>query len=98
GRARFTAGLGLLGVSGVKIDAKLVDPGGSGRTQGSKVTLGSALLDAGAQLDAGPVFFEIALFLHLHGVASVRDEAGDRLLYESPGVRGGLRVGLGMPF
>lgn len=97
GRGRFTAGVGLFGVSGTKIDAKLAHPGTS-RTQGSTVAFGSAILDAGAQLDAGPVFFEFLLFLHLHGVASVHDLAGERLMYESPGVRGGLRVGLGMPF
>lgn len=97
GRVRFTAGTGF-GVHGATVDAKLVRGPTTVDKKGSGVGL-SWLLDAGGQLDAGPLFIEGVIFLDIHGVGAVRDrESDERLLQASPGARVGARIGLGIPF
>jgi hypothetical protein len=94
GKVRFTAGMGF-GLHGTK--AKVTDNNLPER-QGSTVT-GSFLLDAGLQIDAGPIFLEPVLFFDVHGVASVRDDiTHDRILEDSPATRYGLRLALAVPF
>jgi hypothetical protein len=96
GKVRFTAGTGA-GARSASIDASLVDRGSKVPRSGQGWGL-SWLLDAGIQVDTGPVFLEGVLFADVHGVAAVEDAAGARLLQSSPGARLGLRVGLGIPF
>ena len=58
-----------------------------------------ALFDLGGQFDlgGGAVFLKPALFFDVHGIGSVRNAVTDRLLEDSPAVRIGLRLGLGIP-
>lgn len=98
GKIRFTSGAGF-GLHGLAVEAKLARPGSTLTKNGTGVGF-SFLVDAGMQADAGPVFLEIAAFLNVHGVGPVRDndEPEGRFFYASPATRGGLRVGLGIPF
>jgi hypothetical protein len=98
GKYRFTVGSGF-GLSGVSVDSTLSHSGPSVSKKGSGVGF-SWLIDAGAQLDLGPVFLEAAVFLDIHSVVSVRDDDPQegRFLYASPATRAGLRAGLGIPF
>ena len=101
GAVRFTTGMGF-GVHGVS--ATLTEPTSpsptSTVTRKASGTAFSFFLDLGIQFDAGPVWFETLLFLDAHGVGPVRDEDKpyDRFLFSSPATRGGLRLGLGVPF
>lgn len=97
GKLRFTAGTGF-GVHGGSVEAKLIRGPQTVDKKGSGVGL-SWLVDLGAQVDAGPVFLEGALFFDVHGVGAVRDrETDERFLQASPAARMGLRLGLGIPF
>ncbi|MBX3230690.1 MAG: PEGA domain-containing protein [Labilithrix sp.] len=95
GKSRFTAATGF-GVHGLTVESTA--PNGVTR-KGSGVAA-SWLIDAGGQFDLGPLFLEACLFFDVHGVGSVADDAApdSRFLLASPAVRGGLRVGLGIPF
>jgi len=98
GKVRFTSGAGF-GLHGLGIETKIAERGSARTKHGTGVGF-SLLVDAGMQIDAGPVFFEAAAFLNFHGVGAVRDEEEPegRLLYASPATRGGLRLGVGIPF
>lgn len=97
GPVRFTSGTGI-GVHGISVEGKLVTPSGNVTKRGSGTTF-SWLVDAGLQVDAGPVFFEGVVFFDVHGVGTARaEDTGDRLLQASPATRIGLRLGLGIPF
>jgi hypothetical protein len=101
GKLRFTAGTGF-GLHGISIDAKVNETQGSVTKKEERKGSGVAaswLLDMGLQVEAGPVFAEAALFVDVHGIGTVKDTAEDRrMLQSSPGFRGGLRLGLGIPF
>jgi hypothetical protein len=107
GKVRFVAGTGV-GVHGIsmKQEEQLTTSNALGGTNSStgKTTDAAGiafawLVDAGAQFDLGPLFLEAALFLNLHGVGPVEEDASNRrALLASPAVRSGLRVGLGIPF
>jgi hypothetical protein len=107
GKVRFVAGTGV-GVHGIsmKQEEQLTSSNAIGGTNVStgKTTDAAGiafawLVDAGAQFDLGPLFLEAALFLNLHGVGPVEEDASKRrALLASPAVRSGLRVGLGIPF
>lgn len=98
GKVRFTGGAGF-GVHGLAVQSRLAQQGSTLTKQGQGVGF-SLLLDAGMQVDAGPVFLELAAFVNVHGVGAVRDDdpPEGRFFYASPATRGGLRVGLGIPF
>jgi hypothetical protein len=91
---RFTAASGF-GVHGLTVDAKLPTRSHKGNGVGW-----SWLIEAGAQIDLGPVFVEAAIVLDVHSIPSVRDDEPpeNRFLLSSPAVRGGGRIGLGIPF
>lgn len=96
GRVRFTTAVGI-GLHEIKAE---VTETGSPSRKGSTIT-GSFAFDIGGQIEAGPVYFEPVLFFDWHGVGSVRDESSpghERILEDSPGLRWGLRLALGMPF
>jgi hypothetical protein len=97
-KVRFTAATGF-GVHGLGVESKLARPGSTLTKKGQGVGF-SWLIEAGMQADMGPLFLELAIFLDVHGVGSVRDDDAPegRLFYASPSTRGGLRVGLGIPF
>lgn len=96
GKVRFTTGTGF-GLHSNAVDAKLGKVGGTS-VSGSRLST-SWMLDFGAQFDTGPVFFEPIIFFDVNGIGSVRSEpSGNRLLESSPGVRVGIRLGLGVPF
>jgi hypothetical protein len=101
GPVRFTTGMGfgIHGLSATLTEPTSPDPN-SVVTRKANGTAFSWFFDLGLQFDAGPVFFETLLFLDTHGVGPVRDEAPpyDRFLFSSPATRGGLRLGLGVPF
>jgi hypothetical protein len=59
---------------------------------------GSWRLEGGVQIDAGRVFLDGALFFDVHGVGGAQGDNGERLLYASPAVRGGIRLGVGATF
>lgn len=98
GKTRLTAATGI-GLHGINVESELAVPGSSLEKSGGGVAF-AWLVDAGMQADVGPVFLEGALFLDVHGVGPVRGDTSpkDRLLLSSPALRGGLRVGLGIPF
>ncbi len=98
GKVRFTAATGF-GLHGLGVESKLAQPPITVTKKGSGVGF-SWVLDSGIQIETGPVFFELALFLNVHGTGPVRDDAPpeDRFFYASPATRGGLRAGLGIPF
>ena len=98
GKVRFTGGAGF-GVHGLAVESRLAQRGSTLTKQGQGVGF-SLLLDAGMQADVGPLFLELAAFVNVHGVGAVRDDDPPkaRLFYASPATRGGLRVGLGIPF
>ncbi len=98
GKVRFTAGAGF-GLHGLVVSSRLAQQASTLTKEGSGVGF-SMLVDAGMQFDLGPVFLEAAAFLNVHGVGPVRDKQlpGDRFFYASPATRGGLRLGLGIPF
>ncbi len=98
GKVRFTCGAGF-GVHGLAVESRLAERGSTRTKHGSGVGF-SFLVDAGAQFDVGPLYFEGAIFLDVHGVGAVRDDDAPepRLFYASPATRGGLRLGLGIPF
>ena len=98
GKIRFTTGAGF-GLHGLGVQSKLAEPGSTLTKKGKGVGF-SLLVDAGMQADVGPLFLELALFLNVHGVGPVRDDEAPagRFFYASPATRGGLRVGLGIPF
>jgi hypothetical protein len=101
GKVRFTTATGL-GLYGIAMNEKYPTSAtatGTTERKGSGVAF-SWLFDIGAQFEVGPVFFEAVVFLDVHGVGPVRDDdaPNDRFLASSPGVRGGLRLGLGIPF
>jgi hypothetical protein len=98
GKVRFTAATGV-GVERLGVESKIAQPGSTlTKTGGGFGATWAA--EAGMQAEVGAVFLEIALFLNVHGVGGVTDDAGtgSRLLYASPATRGGLRLGLGLPF
>jgi hypothetical protein len=107
GKVRFAAGTGV-GVHGISMKQaeQLTSANALGGTNTStgKTTDAAGiafawLVDAGVQFDLGPLFLEAALFLNLHGVGPVEEDASNRrALLASPAVRSGLRVGLGIPF
>jgi hypothetical protein len=97
GKVRFVAGTGF-GLALAQVDAKVVNGPDTDTKKGNGVGL-SWLLDGGMQFDAGPLFLEGVLFLDVHGTGAVKDDKQDtRYLQASPAVRGGLRIGLGIPF
>jgi hypothetical protein len=98
GKVRFTAATGF-GLHALGVETKIAEQGSTRTKKGSGLGF-SWLIDMGVQADAGPLFLEAALFLNVHGTGPVRDDdpPEDRLLYASPATRGGLRVGLGIPF
>ncbi|MCW5837383.1 MAG: tetratricopeptide repeat protein [Labilithrix sp.] len=98
GKVRFTTGAGF-GLHGLGVESKLAQPGRTLTKKGTGVGF-SFLVDAGMQADVGPLFLELAAFLNVHGVGPVRDDSAPegRFFYASPATRGGLRVGLGIPF
>ena len=98
GKVRFTAGAGF-GLHGLAVHSRLAQQATTLTKEGNGVGF-SMLVDAGMQFDLGPVFLEAATFLNVHGVGPVRDKQlpGDRFFYASPATRGGLRLGLGIPF
>ncbi len=98
GKVRFTGGAGF-GIHGLAVQSRLAQKGSTLTKQGQGVGF-SLLLDAGMQADIGPVFLELAAFVNVHGVGAVRDDdpPEGRFFYASPATRGGLRVGLGIPF
>ena len=98
GKVRFTSGAGF-GLHGLFVDSRLAEVGSTRRKDGAGTGF-SFLVDAGLQFDTGPVYLEAAVFLNVHGVGPVRDseEPEGRLFYASPATRGGLRLGLGIPF
>lgn len=98
GKVRFTAATGF-GVHGLAVESKIAQVGSTLTKKGSGIGF-SWVLDAGIQADAGPVFLEGVLFVDVHGTGPVRDDDPPeaRFLYASPATRGGLRLGLGIPF
>ena len=99
GKVRFTiaGGFGAHG-TGVKADVYQSSGQTTVTRSGSGVSLGW-MVDAGAQLELGPVFIEPLVFFELHGLAAVKEDAsGDRMLQASPGARAGVRLGIGVPF
>lgn len=98
GKVRFMMGTGF-GPHGIAVEAKLAEPGKTVTKKGQGIAF-AWQIDAGAQADIGPVILEGAVFLNVHGIGPVRgnDAPEDRFLEASPGVRGGLRLGLGIPF
>jgi hypothetical protein len=97
GKVRFVAGTGF-GLGGVQIEAKLGQGPNVVEQTGSGIGL-SWLIDGGMQFDAGPLFMEGVLFFDVHGTGAVKDAEDERrYLQASPAVRGGLRIGLGIPF
>jgi hypothetical protein len=94
GKVRLTGAFGL-GIHGLALSQKAPTV----TTKGSGVAF-AGLFDLGAQFDIGPVFLETVLFLDVHGVGPVKgdDPPEARLLLDSPAARGGLRLGLGIPF
>lgn len=85
GKIRVSGATGF-GVHGLRVDSGDRDATG---------IHASWRLEGGMQFDAGPIFLEGALFLDVHGVGNVGDDAG-RYLYASPATRGGIRFGLGL--
>ncbi len=103
GAARFVVGVGV-GAQAMftkaTVPQTVQQPTPNGPTteiSGNGVS-GTLQLDLGMQFDTGPVFFEGLLFADTYGVGKVKDDAGRRLFLASPGVRGGLRIGLGIQF
>lgn len=108
GKVRFAAGTGI-GVHGLALENKLAstvtttnDVGVTTAQPNSTKASGIAaawLLDAGVQFDMGPIWLEAMLFLNVHGVGPVEENVTSRrALLDSPGIRSGLRLGLGIPF
>lgn len=97
GGVRFTTGTGI-GVHGMRLDC--TPPAGPTRTSRAGTALTpSWLIDFGSQIDVGPLFLEGLLFVDVHGVGTLRDDAtAERLLLASPAARFGVRVGLGLAF
>jgi hypothetical protein len=97
GKVRFVAGTGV-GLALAQLESKLGAGPNAVTQKGSGVGL-SWLIDGGMQFDAGPLFLEGVLFFDVHGTGGVKDVDDEkRYLQASPAVRGGLRVGLGIPF
>ena len=98
GKVRFATGAGF-GLHGLAVHSRLAQVGDT-LTKNGGGTGFSLLVDAGVQIDVGPLYLEIAAFLNFHGVGPVRDhdEPEGRFFYASPATRGGLRLGLGIPF
>jgi len=98
GKVRFTAGTGV-GLHGLAVEAKVAEPTRTVTKKGNGLGY-SWLIDAGLQIDLGPVFLEGAIFLNVHSTQGVRDDDLDkpRLLYASPATRGGARLGIGFVF
>jgi hypothetical protein len=98
GKVRFTTGAGF-GLHGLVVNSRLAQVGSTLTKDGGGVGF-SLLVDAGGQIDVGPLYLEAAAFLNFHGVGPVRDDAEPegRFFYASPATRGGLRLGLGIPF
>lgn len=100
GKVRFVAGAGF-GLAVTSVDAKVVNGAATDPRKASGAGM-SWLVDSGLQLDVGPVFMEGVLFLDIHGTAGPRGDTPTlddaRFLQASPAVRGGLRLGLGIPF
>lgn len=97
-KVRFISALGL-GVRHSGVEGRIVQKGQTLTKNGDSLGM-SWLVDAGIQIDLGPVFLEGAVFLDIHTIQGVRDDnaPNDRFLYASPATRGGLRVGLGFSF
>jgi hypothetical protein len=97
GKVRFTAGTGF-GLAFAQLQGKVVNGADTDTRKGNGVGM-SWLIDGGMQFDAGPLFMEGVLFFDVHGTGAVKDSENDaRFLQASPAVRGGLRIGLGIPF
>lgn len=100
GKVRFVAGAGF-GLALASIDAKVVRGPGTENAKAAGVGM-SWLIDGGMQFDVGPLFLEGVLFVDIHGTGGVRGDTATRddarFLQASPAVRGGLRIGLGIPF
>ena len=90
-RVRFSAGTGLLAhAEGAK--ATLGETASSTTTvEGGGVSVGW-LGELGLEVSVSRrVSLDTALFFTAHGVAGVKNDAGERLFLNSPGARGGLR-------
>lgn len=97
GKVRFTAATGF-GVHGSSVRSEVVRAGQVQTKRGSGVSA-SWLLDLGMQFDVGPIFLEAAVFFDVHGVGPTEDdETGRRFFHASPSTRGGVRLGLAVPF
>ncbi len=100
-KTRFVAGAGL-GLHGIAVEEDPVDAKASatfGPTRKGSAVTASLLLDAGVQFDIGPAFIEPAGFFDFHGVGTVRDDQTQvRMLEDSPGLRWGLRIAIGVGF
>jgi hypothetical protein len=94
GKIRFTGATGF-GIHAIKVEAETR----AGHREGEGFAF-VWLLDGGFQADIGPVYFEAVLFLAVHGVGTVRDDAPPegRFFFASPATRGGARIGVGIPF
>jgi hypothetical protein len=97
-KVRFTAGMGF-GIQGNYVSSDVQQPGLVKPVEGSGIGW-AWLLDAGIQIDIHPIFLEIALFANVHSVTAIEtdDSPTQRLFYASPATRGGLRLGVGIPF
>lgn len=103
GSARFVAAIGFgaqMGFAKAKVPLPVQQPTAGGPTTeptGRGIS-GTAQADLGLQVDVGPVFLEGLLFGDLYGVGAIEDNQDRRLFLASPGVRYGLRLGVGIPF
>jgi hypothetical protein len=93
---RFVFGTGA-GIHGTSVNAKVPVPTGTDERKGNGIAF-SWLTDMGLQIQLGGIALETTFFLDVHGVGPVRNPAGERLLWSSPAVRGGARVGVVIPF
>jgi hypothetical protein len=100
-KLRPFGGLGL-GVEGTSVKGTVSSKatgglgGGTASVSGSGASL-AVLLEGGGQLDLGPFYLELALFLDVHGVGNVSSGAA-RLFSESPVARSGARAMVGYSF
>jgi PEGA domain len=101
GGIRFVGGMGV-GVHGQLVDADVVTLDGAttnARTVKGIGVSASWLGDLGIQVDVGSLFLEALGFLDVHGVGTTRDKVTDqRIFLSSPSTRGGIRIGVGIPF
>lgn len=97
GPVRFTAATGV-GLYSTTVTAEVARQASTDKRRGTGLAA-SWLVEAGGQMDAGPVAFEALVFGELHGVSNARDDvASERMLLASPAVLFGARLGLVIPF